>query len=98
MQRRKMAKILAEHETELRGKFRVKKMALFDACVRGVPGQEGDVDVMAEYEGKVTLFDIVHLEDYIEEVLGEKVNMTPRNSVTPRPRDLIEGTPVYVFR
>ena len=92
-----MAKILAEHETELRGKFRVKKMALFDAYVRGVPGQEGDVDVMAEYEGKVTLFDIVHLEDYIEEVLGEKVNMTPRNSVIPRPRDLIEGEPVYVF-
>ena len=37
-------------------------------------------------------------EDYLEEVLGEKINMTPRNSVTPRPRDMIEGEPVYVFR
>ena len=73
-------------------------MALFDACVRGVPGQEGDVDVMAEYQGSVSLFDIIHLEDYLEEVLGEKINMTPRNSVTPRPRDMIEGEPVYVFR
>ena len=98
MQREKMAKILAEHETELRGKFRVKKMALFDAYVRGVPGQEGDVDVMAEYEGSVSLFDVVYLEDYLEEVLGEKINMTPRNSVTPLPRDMIRGEPIYVFR
>ena len=98
MRREKMARILSEHETELRERFSVKKMALFDAWVRGVPGQEGDVDVMAEYEGSVSLFDIVHLEDYLEEVLGEKVNMTPRNSVTPRPRDMIQGEPVYVFR
>ena len=97
MQREEMVKILADHEAELRGKFCVKKMALFDAYVRGVPGQEGDVDVMAEYEGSVSLFDIVHLEDYLEEVLGEKINMTPRNSVTPRPQDLIRGEPVYVF-
>ena len=98
MRREEMARILVGHEAELRERFSVKKMALFDACVRGVPGQEGDVDVMAEYQGSVSLFDIIHLEDYLEEVLGEKINMTPRNSVTPRPRDMIEGEPVYVFR
>ena len=98
MRREEMANILAEHETELRRKFGVTKMALFDAYTRGAPGQESDVDVMTEYDGDISLFDIFHVQDYIEDVLGEKVNMTPRNSVTPRPRDLIRGKPVYVFR
>ena len=98
MKREEMAKILAEHELELREKFGVRKMALFDAYVRGVPGQEGDVDVMTEYESDVSLFDIFHVQDYIEDVLGEKINMTPRNSVIPRPKDLIRGEPMYVFR
>ena len=99
MQREEMAKILAGHEDELRKKFGVKKMALFDAYVRGVPGQEGDVDVMAEYENNdVSLFDVIRLEDYLEEILGEEINMTPRNSVVPRPQDLIRGEPLYVLR
>ena len=98
MKREEMAKILAGHEDQLRKKFGVKKMALFDAYVKG-PTYEGDVDVMTEYESDdVSLFDIFHVQDYIEDVLGEKINMTPRNSVTPRPQDLIRGEPVYVFR
>ncbi len=98
MKREEMAKILAGHEAELRKKFGVRKMALFDAYVKG-PTYEGDVDVMTEYESDdVSLFDIFHVQDYIEDVLGEKINMTPRNSVVPRPQDLIRGEPVYVFR
>ena len=98
MQRDEMAKILAGHEKELREKFGVRKMALFDAYVKG-PTYESDVDVMTEYESDdVSLFDIFHVQDYIEDVLGEKINMTPRNSVVPRPQDLIRGEPVYVFR
>ena len=99
MEREEMAKILAGHEDELRGKFGVKKMALFDAYVRGIPGHEGDVDVMAEFSNEdVNLFDVIRLEDYLEEVLGEEINMTPRNSVVPRRQDLIRGEPLYVLR
>ena len=100
MKREEMAKILAGHEDELRGKYGVRKMALFDAFVRG-PTYEGDVDVMAEFEDgtSVSLFDIIHLQDYLDEVLGEdQVNVAPTNSVTPRPQDLIRGEPIYVFR
>ena len=99
MRKEDMAKVLVGYEDELRNKFGVKKMALFDAYVRGVPGQEGDVDVMAEYESDdVNLFHVIRLEYYLEDVLGEKINMTPRNSVVPRPQDLIRGEPLYVLR
>ncbi len=98
MNREEARKILAEREVELRSKFGVKKMALFDAYITGIPTMEGDIDVMAEYEYGVGLFHIFEVQDYIEDVLGEKINMTPRNSVTPRPQDMILGEPVYVFR
>ena len=98
MKREEARKILAERETELREKFGVKKMALFEAVVKG-PTYEGDVDVMAEFEDRVNLFDIIHLQDYLDEVLGEKqVNLAPTNKVDPRPQDLIRGEPMYVFR
>ena len=100
MQREEVARILAGHEKELREKFGVRKMALFDAFVKG-PTYEGDVDVMAEFEDgtSVNLFDIVHLQDYLDEVLGEnQVNLAPTSGVTPRPRDMIRGEPLYVLR
>lgn len=100
MKREDMAKILVGYEDELRKKFGVKKMALFDAYVNG-PTYEGDVDVMAEFEDgtSVSLFDIIHLQDYLDEVLGEnQVNVAPTNSVVPRPGDLIRGEPLYVLR
>lgn len=98
MEREEMAKILAGHEDELRKKFGVRKMALFDAFVKG-PTYEGDVDVMAEFEGDISLFEIVDLQDYLDGVLGEKeANVAPTNSVVPRPQDLIRGEPLYVLR
>lgn len=98
MKREEARKILAERETELREKFGVKKMALFDAYVTGVPGLEGDIDVMVEYQRRLDFFPLFALEDYLDEVLGEKINMIPRNSVTPRPQDMIRGEPIYVLR
>ncbi len=98
MKREDMAKILAGYEDELREKFHVKKMVLFDAYVKG-PTYEGDVDVMAEFEGDISLFEIVDLQDYLDGLLGEKqANVAPTNSVVPRPQDLIRGEPLYVLR
>ena len=100
MKREEVARILAGHEKELRKKFGVRKMALFDAYVNG-PTYEGDVDVMAEFEDgtSVSLFDIIHLQDYLDEVLGEnQVNVAPTNGVVPRPGDLIRGVPLYVLQ
>lgn len=97
MRKEDMAKILVGYEDELRNKFGVKKMALFDAFVKG-PTYEGDVDVMAEFEGDISLFEIVDLQDYLDEVLGEKqANVAPTNTVVPRPQDLIRGEPLYVL-
>ena len=100
MRKEDMAKILVGYEAELRNKFGVKKMALFDAYVNG-PTYEGDVDVMAEFEDgtSVSLFDIIHLQDYLDEVLGEnQANVAPTNTVVPRPGDLIRGEPLYVLQ
>ena len=100
MRKEDMAKILVGYEAELRNKFGVKKMALFDAYVKG-PTYEGDVDLMAEFEDgtSVSLFDIIHLQDYLDGILGEnQVNVAPTNTVVPRREDLIRGEPLYVLQ
>ena len=98
MRKEDMAKVLVGYEDELRNKFGVKKMALFDAYVKG-PTYEGDVDVMAEFKGNISLFEIVDLQDYLDGLLGEnQANVAPTNSVVPRPQDLIRGEPLYVLR
>ena len=74
MNREEARKILAEREVELRSKFGVKKMALFDAYITGIPTMEGDIDVMAEYEYAMLDCSIsFEVQDYIEDVLGEKI-------------------------
>ena len=100
MRKEDMAKILVGYEDEFRKKFGVKKMALFDAYVKG-PTYEGDIDLMAEFEDEtsVSLFDIIHLQDCLDGILGEnQVNVAPTNTVVPRPGDLIRGEPLYVLQ
>jgi len=72
-------------------KFDVKKAALFGSIVRGEASSNSDIDILIEFDGKKTLFDLVRLKMSLEGVLHRKVDVVTYKSVHPLLKESILG-------
>ncbi|MDI6890632.1 MAG: nucleotidyltransferase domain-containing protein, partial [Thermodesulfovibrionales bacterium] len=57
-------KILADHRDELRREHKIKEIAIFGSYVRGEQKKKSDIDILAEFEGPISLLDLVGAELY----------------------------------
>jgi len=83
-------KILREHKKELRGKFKVKEIKVFGSYARGEQSKKSDVDIMVEFEEIPDFFKFVRLERHLEKILGVRVDLQTRESISPYIREYIE--------
>lgn len=90
-----LKEILTQHKEVLREKFKVKKIAIFGSYVRGEQNQESDIDILVEFREPVG-FLFIHLADYLEEILGAKVDLLTPDAIKPNRRKYIMEDLVYV--
>lgn len=64
--------------------------------MRGEQKETSDLDIRVDFEGRVGLFEIVRLERFLSETLGEKVDPVMKNSLKPRIGKHILREVVYV--
>ncbi|HHS98022.1 MAG TPA: nucleotidyltransferase [Chloroflexi bacterium] len=76
--------ILEQHQDELRTRFFVREIGIFGSRVRGTAGAASDVDVLVELERPLG-WEIVDLRDYLEAILGMKVDLVTANAVRRKP-------------
>ena len=71
---------------------------VFGSVARGEAGPGSDVDLMVEFEPdfRVTLFRLAETLNFLEELLGCKVDLVMRKSVYPALRKRIYGEAVRV--
>jgi len=87
---------LKENKDHLNERFNVKEIGIFGSFVRGEQKETSDLDILVEFEGRVSLFEIVRLERFLSELLGEKVDLVMKNSLKPRIGKHILREVVYV--
>ncbi|MDD5473843.1 MAG: nucleotidyltransferase family protein [Candidatus Methanoperedens sp.] len=69
--------ILKKELPYLRDIFGVKRIGLFGSSAKGIQREDSDVDLVVEFEKPIGL-KFIELSDYIENVLGKKVDiLTP---------------------
>ena len=56
-------------------------LAVFGSFVRGQAGPESDVDLLVEFDRPIGLFRLVQVQLDLEEILGRKVDLVPRNAL-----------------
>jgi len=66
--------ILKQHEHELEEKYKVKKIGIFGSYARGEQQEGSDIDIIVEFKEPVG-FLFVHLADFLEKILGAKVDL-----------------------
>ncbi|HHI00586.1 nucleotidyltransferase family protein [Thermococcus aggregans] len=78
-------KILREHKEELRRKFKVKEIGIFGSYVRGEAKETSDVDILVDFYEPIG-WEIVDLKEYLESLLGVKVDLVTKDGVMRKPK------------
>jgi predicted nucleotidyltransferase len=87
---------LKENKDLLDQKFNVREIGIFGSFVRGEQKETSDLDILVEFKARVSLFEIVRLERFLSELLGEKVDLVLKKSLKPRIGKHILKEVVYV--
>jgi predicted nucleotidyltransferase len=98
MRRDDVLRILRERRDELGIQFGVKSLELFGSVARDEAGPNSDVDLLVDFDRRISLFDLVDTALFLERLLGApKVDLVIRANVIPELKDVIYGEAIHVF-
>ena len=86
--------IIQVHRAELEEKYKVKKIAIFGSYARTEQDKKSDVDILVEFSEPVG-FLFFHLAEYLEEILGVKVDLVTPDAIKPNRRKYIMVDLIY---
>lgn len=69
----------------------MKSLALFGSVARNEAGPASDVDILVEFGEPVGLFEFVALKNYLEEILGNPVDLVTEDALKRQLRERILG-------
>jgi hypothetical protein len=75
---------LRAHLPELREQYHVRNLWAFGSYVRGEAKRRSDLDLLVEFDDRpLTLLKFIHLENYLSDLLGVKVDLVERSVLKP---------------
>lgn len=74
----------------------IVRSAFFGSVVRGDFNDESDIDILIEFQDKKTLFDLVGLQQELEQALNRKVDLVTYRSLYPKLREIIEKEEIVI--
>jgi uncharacterized protein len=78
-------------------KHNVKRAAFFGSFARGEQTVTSDVDILVEFEGTKSLFDLVALQLDLQDELGTHVDVLTYNSLLPAIRESVLEEQVLIL-
>jgi len=89
--------VLQAHEADLK-QLGVEALYLFGSTARGQAQADSDVDLFVDYvPGRFDLFDLMELRERTAAILGQRVDVTTRDSLHKSLRAKIEAGALRVF-
>jgi len=85
MKLEEIERILREHKEELSRKFKVKEIGIFGSYVRGEAKETSDIDILVDFYEPIG-WEIVNLKEYLESLLGVKVDLVTKDGVMRKPK------------
>jgi predicted nucleotidyltransferase len=89
MKRDDVLHTLRTHQAEFTREYHVKSLILFGSVARDEAGLESDVDLLVEFSQPVGLFQFIGFQQYLETLLGCRVDLGTLCSLKPQNKDQI---------
>ncbi|MDF1525965.1 MAG: nucleotidyltransferase family protein [bacterium] len=70
-------------------RFHVLSLSLFGSVARGEESASSDIDILVEFAEPVGIFTFIRLNNFLEEILGSKVDLVTHDALKDRFRDKI---------
>jgi hypothetical protein len=90
-----ISKRLKAIKPELESRFKVSSIGYFGSYARGTQNQQSDLDLLVEFSQPVG-WEFFTLENYLEHLLGLKVDLVTRNSLKEQIKDSILNQVLYI--
>ncbi len=87
--------LLRAHKPVLAERFGVVDLALFGSTVRDEAGPDSDIDILVSFDHVVGWKDLFGTEQYIEDLLGRRIDLVMEGAVRAELRPYIEAEAVY---
>jgi predicted nucleotidyltransferase len=89
---------LKADEPELR-RLGVRRLALFGSAARGEDRPDSDIDLLAAFDPtrRLSLLDIVHIENHLSDLLGRRVELVEEGCLRPRAQASADQDLVVAF-
>jgi predicted nucleotidyltransferase len=94
---RKLKKKIRETIVAILTKYDAERIAIFGSYARGEAGAKSDIDILVRFSRPKSLFQLVRIEDEIEETLHMKVDLVTEKAVSPYLVDSIRRDEVVIF-
>jgi predicted nucleotidyltransferase len=75
---------LVQHKSLLQEQFQVSELGIFGSYVRAEQTETSDVDILVEFSVTPSLLRFIHLENYLSDRLGVKVDLVHKAGLKPR--------------
>ncbi|RKU10649.1 DNA polymerase subunit beta [Candidatus Poribacteria bacterium] len=72
---------IASEKDEIRRRYRAEIKGIFGSYARGDFHADSDLDLLVDFDEGANLFDLVGLQQFLEEKLGCKVDLVSRRSL-----------------
>jgi hypothetical protein len=95
-ERGQVINILKGQQDFLARRYAVRSLALFGSVARDDATPNSDIDILVEFSRPVGLFGLFELQDYLEALLGCKVDLGTVESLKPRIKERVLAERVYV--
>jgi len=92
----KIKLILSNHKADLDRKYFVSNLGIFGSYVRGEQSEDSDLDALVEFSQPIGLFHFLRLQEYLEKILGKKVDLVSKNALKKRIAEHILKEVVYI--
>lgn len=90
---------IRHRESDLRRRFYAESLYLYGSAARDELSPESDIDVFIDYDhdGPFSFVELIQAGEYLQSLLGRRVDFTTRDGLHPRLRDRIEKSSIKVF-
>jgi uncharacterized protein len=96
MDRQTALQLLGEHKPQLASQFGVVRLALFGSTSRDSATAKSDVDVLVGFDGPATSARYFGVQFYLEDLLGQAVDLVTDKALRPELRPFIEREAIHV--
>lgn len=98
MDRERLITTLRAHEPELKAAG-IVRLSLFGSRARGDAGPGSDVDLLAAFDEslRLSLLDVIHVENQIADLLGESVDLLVEGTLKPHVKENVDREAVRAF-